>query len=125
MAEGICHEVIVESGSVLIFPLNDGLTSEKAPYFILIEVAESENDLDDPAKRLGITQGIPLDIDAPFPIGLRLIEGKTQYFKVTVFSDACFVDWKRSQVYSINAQGILPLKPKPTEHDGGHSSLQP
>ncbi len=125
MAEGVCHEIMIESDSVLIFPLNQGLTNEKAPYFISIEVAETEDDLNDPAKSVGITQGIPLDIATPYPIGLRLKEGKTQYYKVTVFSDACFVDWRRAQVYSINSQGILALKPKPTEHDGGLNGLQP
>src|SRR5690606_22524408 len=34
LVEGICHEIRVESDSVLIFPLNHGLTNEKAPYFI-------------------------------------------------------------------------------------------
>lgn len=115
MAEGICHEILIASDSVLIFPLNRGLTNEKAPYFISIEVAETEDDLNDPAKVVGITQGIPLDTDAPYPIGLRHKERKIQYYKVSVFSDACFVEWRRSQVYSVNSDGILVIKPKPTE----------
>ncbi len=125
MATGICHEIMIESDSVLFFPLNTGLSNEKAPYFIMIDVAESQDDLSDPNKCVSITQGIPLDVEMPYPIGLRLTDGKTQYYKVTVFSDASFVDWRRSQVYSVNSQGILALKPKPTEHDGGLKGLQP
>lgn len=118
-AEGVCHEIMIESDSVLIVPLNRGLKDERAPYFISIEVADSEDDLSDPNKYISITQGIPLDVETPYPIGLRLTDGKTQYYKVTVFSDACFVDWRRSQVYSVNSQGILALKPKPTDHVAG------
>ena len=43
----------------------------------------------------------------------------------STFSDADFVDWRRSQVYSVNSDGILAIKPKPTEHDGGLKGLQP
>jgi hypothetical protein len=124
-AVGVCHSIMIESDSALFFPLNGGLSNEKPPYFITIEVAETENDLSDPKKCFSITQGIPLDVEAPYPIGLKLKEGKTQYYKVTVFSDADFVDWRRSQVYSINSEGILAIKPKPTEHDGGLNGLQP
>ncbi len=123
-AVGVCHSIMIESDSVLFFPLNR-FSNEKPPYFITIEVAETENDLSDPKKCIAITQGIPLEVETPYPIGLRLKEGKTQYYKVTVFSDADFVDWRRSQVYSINSDGILAIKPKPTEHDGGLKGLQP
>lgn len=125
LAEGVCHEVMLYSDSVFFFPINAGLSNEKDPYFISIEVADTESDLCDPKKCISITQAIPLDVDTLYPIGLRLKEGKTQYYKVTVFSDACFVNWRRSQVYSINSDGILALKPKPTEHDGGLKGLQP
>jgi len=115
MVTGVCHQIMMEPGAVLFFPLNTGLSKEKAPYFISIEVAETEDDLKDPTKCILITQGIPLDVDSPYPIGLRLKEGKTQYYKVTAFTDACFTTWRRSQVYSINSQGILALPSEQTE----------
>ena len=115
LAEGICHEIMIDGNSALFFPLNAGLSNEKAPYFITIEAAETEEDINDPKKGIAITQGIPLDVDTPYPIGLRLQEGKAQFYKVTVFSDACFVNWKRSQIYSINSEGILAIEPKRTE----------
>ncbi|HRQ90637.1 MAG TPA: hypothetical protein PLA50_17725, partial [Bacteroidia bacterium] len=80
------------------------------PYFITIEIADSEEELNDATKCRTITQGIPLVIETPYPIGLTVREGKTEIYRVSILSDACFSSWKRSYVYSINSNGILAHK---------------
>ena len=108
-------DITIDNAKVLFWPQNTGLKKDGGPYFITIEIAGSEEELNDPATCRAITQGIPLEIETPYPIGLTVRKGKTEIYRVSIFSDACFSGWKRSCVYSINSDGIQPRKTKQTE----------
>jgi len=101
--------IMIDNDSVLFWPQNGGLSADGGPYFITIDIAQTVDQLENTAKATSITQAIPIKLETPYPIGLRLKKGTTEIFRVTISSDACFSGWKRSKLYSINSDGVLAL----------------
>lgn len=106
-------DITKDNKNFQIWPSNKDLKGKKdgGPYFIMIELASSE-DRNFKNPIVSITQGIPIDIDTPYPLSIQPDLTKAAFLRVTIFSDACFSGWKRKKGFSISEKGISELAPK-------------
>ena len=103
--------MLLHDNEVSVEPVpNDMEDLSGGPYFIRIEIAKSEQALEDPAKCTKITQGIAPNIKDHMPIELSIPVERPRVIRVTVLSDACFSGWKKTRVFRVSAKGIIEMK---------------